>query len=120
MLKLYKKKPFFRQKEKQVNRWILLSNKACSSIRPSELNRKSYQSLFDSVTSELLPYYPETFQLDTDYHQWFHECIPHLPIIPRTLVEDVVKPLYHKLTSEEQIRNTFEEDFCITTYLIQT
>lgn len=83
--------------------------------RSKTLLPKSYQSLFDSVTSELLPYYPETFQLDTDYHQWFHECIPHLPIIPRTLVENVVKPLYHKLTSEEQIRNTFEEDFCITT-----
>ena len=40
-------------KEKQVNRWILLSNKACSSIRPSELNRKSYQSLFPYFSQDI-------------------------------------------------------------------
>ena len=40
-------------KEKQVSRWILLSDKACSSTRPNELNRKSYQTLFTYFSQDI-------------------------------------------------------------------
>ena len=68
-----------------------------------ELLPKTYQQLMVDPNSDIIEYYPKSYDIETTHKYYLWECQPILPYIITNTIRDTVKGL--RLTSEEKERN---------------
>ena len=68
-----------------------------------ELLPKSYQHLMVDPMSDIIEYYPKSYEIETTYKYYLWECQPILPYIISSQIKETTKNL--RLTAEEKERN---------------
>ena len=68
-----------------------------------ELLPKTYQQLMVDPNSDIIEYYPKSYEIETTHKYYLWECQPILPYIITNTIRDTIKTL--RLTSEEKERN---------------
>jgi 5'-3' exonuclease len=73
---------------------------------------KSYQTLFkdEETATQLMPYYPTSFELDIITGGKYIYAEPILPDLPANVVLTAIRGLKKKLTAEEKTRNEVKEE----------
>ena len=74
-----------------------------------ELLPKSYQSLMVDPMSDIIEYYPKSYQIETTYKYYLWECQPILPYIISSTIKDATQKL--RLTQDEKERNKLSKVF---------
>jgi len=75
------------------------------------LMARNYSSkLFDNKCN-LNIYFPNRYIINVIFNRYYHECLPIIPRIEITLINDFIKNL--KLSSKEESRNKFEKEFIL-------
>ena len=74
-----------------------------------ELLPKSYQTLMVDPMSDIIEYYPKTYEIETTYKYYLWECQPILPYIISSQIKELTKSL--RLTTEEKERNKMGKIF---------
>jgi 5'-3' exonuclease len=70
----------------------------CSNLLPI-----SYRHLVSDITSPILDLFPMKVNIDTIYKEQLWQCIPYVPIVDSSRINNSIKN--YKLSKEEEIRN---------------